>query len=904
MSEKITVIITFESQEAEIFTRKLSDKIKDTLKSFASKLNKSFKDLLFLYSGNKIEIGDMEKTFEQIMNSQAKEDGQLHIIAYESLVHQGNVIKIIFIFESAQILKIEGEKEEKLKDIFNRCKEENKLDLCNYDLMMFKYGDKAIDLNNKFDDIANKYDKKCLGMTILVYKKNPIKVNFIQEKAPIYSIECFMEDKIQDIINKYCSSNALNLSNLSFAYKAIPINNTQKTFNDLVIDKNTEVNESKILILKSSRFQGNTKMHIDITVISKTSPNKMPESENPIISSNINSSKQPLSDTPFQTTNQKKRTCIAITTLIVIILIIIIVAVVVIVLSKKKDENNDDTTYENTEININPTYPEIQVCDPGFYIPEDDITQEDCNSCSIEGCITCFGTYDNNECTNCGEDSIAHYENGKIIQCEKKCRSGPDEDCMKCNNDINKCEICNIGYNLVNATCRPDFFIKAVYETVSPGQRIDLIYSTPSDIKHMIIDGVKFTPNSKDYQFENKGEHIVYIQLPSSGLSINFLFLGIKYLKYVIFSDFDEYQPKLNFNRLFEQCENLVSVDLSKIAFLYSADFSFMFTGCRNLKNVNFKLDKIIAGSTGWMFYNCTSLTSIDISRIDLTNAVNLYYMFKGCISLEIIKFSKSKLEKAETMTEMFYDCNSLKSIDLSEFKPTKMSGMLRMFYNCYSLTSINLVNFYTHDVTSMESLFYNCTSLKKVDLTYFNTQKVINMKSVFQNCTSLELIIFGNNFYTNEVTIIDYIFYNCHSLTSIDISLNMPKVYSLSNMFYNCFNLKSIDLSKFIITSSTYHYEYMFYGCYSLTSIDFAKLAVELNNVYMNGIFNDCPNLRYVNITNVLSSADSKLFNLNISSSGKIIFKKTYYDYKMQYITDENKIYLVPSGWNYELLE
>ena len=218
MSEEITVIITFESQQAETFTRKLSDKIKDTLKLFASKLNKSFLDLLFLYSGNKLEISDMEKTFEQIMNSQAKEDGQMHIIAYESLVHQGNIIKIIFIFEFAQIFKIEGEKEEKLKEIFIRCKEENKLDFGNYDLMMFKYGDKVIDLNNKFDDIANKYDKKCLGMTILVYKKNQIKVNFIQEKKPIYSIECFMEDKIQDIINKYCSLNALNLSYLSFAH--------------------------------------------------------------------------------------------------------------------------------------------------------------------------------------------------------------------------------------------------------------------------------------------------------------------------------------------------------------------------------------------------------------------------------------------------------------------------------------------------------------------------------------------------------------------------------------------------------------------------------------------------------------------------------------------------------------
>ena len=65
----------------------------------------------------------------------------------------------------------------------------------------------------------------------------------------------------------------------------------------------TEDNESKILILKSSRLPVNTKKLIDIIDISKITQSKIPKSENPINSSKINSCKQPLAYTPFHQTN-------------------------------------------------------------------------------------------------------------------------------------------------------------------------------------------------------------------------------------------------------------------------------------------------------------------------------------------------------------------------------------------------------------------------------------------------------------------------------------------------------------------------------------------------------------------------------------------------------------------------
>ena len=42
----------------------------------------------------------------------------------------------------------------------------------------------------------------------------------------------------------------------------------------------------------------------------------------------------------------------------------------------------------------------------------------------------------------------------------------------------------------------------------------------------------------------------------------------------------------------------------------------------------------------------------------------------------------------------MFYECNSLTNIDLSNFNTQNVTNMSYMFYECSSLTNIDLSNF------------------------------------------------------------------------------------------------------------------------------------------------------------------------------------------------------------------
>ena len=138
--------------------------------------------------------------------------------------------------------------------------------------LIFKYGGKEIDLDKKFDDFANSFDKICLGMTIEVYDKkrinefNELTVNFYFKNATPYPIKCFKENKVKDILNNYASQNSLNIDNLSFKCGVIPINDTQQqqTFYQL-INNNVDMNSNDFTNATANTVNNDTN-EIDIIV--------------------------------------------------------------------------------------------------------------------------------------------------------------------------------------------------------------------------------------------------------------------------------------------------------------------------------------------------------------------------------------------------------------------------------------------------------------------------------------------------------------------------------------------------------------------------------------------------------------------------------------------------------------
>lgn len=124
-----------------------------------------------------------------------------------------------------------------------------------------------------------------------------------------------------------------------------------------------------------------------------------------------------------------------------------------------------------------------------------------------------------------------------------------------------------------------------------------------------------------------------------------------------------------------------------------------------------------------YAFYDCDSLTSVDLSSLTAVGGVS-------------------------AAGYAFYSCGSLASVDLSSLETVSGSHAFEYaFHNCTSLTSIDLSSLTTVPTTgdsAFRHAFSGCTSLTSVDLSSLATLKSTNaFQYAFQGCTSLTSLSF-----------------------------------------------------------------------------------------------------------------------------------------------------------------
>ena len=179
---------------------------------------------------------------------------------------------------------------------------------------------------------------------------------------------------------------------------------------------------------------------------------------------------------------------------------------------------------------------------------------------------------------------------------------------------------------------------------------------------------------------------------------------------------------------------------------------------------------------------------SISVIACDTTNVKNMRYMFYECSSLTKLDLNNFNTTNVTDMHSMFYECRSLTELDLKNFNTTKVTDMGCMFYECSKLENLKFrENFNTSNVTTMNNMFYKCSSLTKLDLKNFNTTKVTGMRGMFGECSSLRNLDLSN-FNTTNVTDMHSMFSGCSSLKNLNISnFNTENVMYEGNMFSGC---------------------------------------------------------------------------------------------------------------------
>ena len=301
-----------------------------------------------------------------------------------------------------------------------------------------------------------------------------------------------------------------------------------------------------------------------------------------------------------------------------------------------------------------------------------------------------------------------------------------------------------------------------------------------------------------------------------------------------------------------------------------------------------------------YMFYSCSSLTSLDVTHFNTAKVTDMGYMFYNCSSLTTIyASSKFVTPQVSTSFNMFYNCKKLKGEEeWTKGKATDKTyaktagGYFRdkaydnrpwvkyadgtLTFRCgykktlgeneYELNSgenwpkwftyaskiskvVFEASFANARPTNCYAWFVNFKNLTQIEgIENLNTENVTSMRDMFNGCSSL-ISLDVTNFNTAKVTDMRYMFYCCSKLTSLDVTkFNTEKVTNMSYMFYNCKALTSLDVTNFNSENVT-NMNWMFYNCSKLTSLDVTNFNTE-NVTNMSFMFSGCSTLTtiYVN--------------------------------------------------------
>ena len=239
-------------------------------------------------------------------------------------------------------------------------------------------------------------------------------------------------------------------------------------------------------------------------------------------------------------------------------------------------------------------------------------------------------------------------------------------------------------------------------------------------------------------------------------------------------------------------------------------DSSYLFAGLENLQQIIglANLDTTKITNMSWMFHECYSLASLDVSHFNTANVTNMSWMFTECYSLASLDVSHFNTANVTDMSWMFKNCSGITSLDVSKFDTTNVTDMSWMFAYCTRLTSLDLSHFNTSKVTNMRDMFNYCMNLTSLDLSNFNTAKVTDMYGMFKDClelTSLDLSNFNTANVTNTSWMFEDIFRLNHLILGSQIYFKYTDLKSVPNTGTKIPGTNRVVASPYWVATSGY---------------------------------------------------------------------------------------------------
>ena len=306
-----------------------------------------------------------------------------------------------------------------------------------------------------------------------------------------------------------------------------------------------------------------------------------------------------------------------------------------------------------------------------------------------------------------------------------------------------------------------------------------------------------------------------------------------------------------------------INANVTKVVFnssfadaLPTTTFSW-FSGMQNLQSItgmNEYLNTSEVTKMGNMFMDCGNLTILDLSGFNTSKVTSMNWMFGRCNNLRTIYVGNGWSTASVAYSNyMFNSCTSLVGgqgttydsshtnatyahIDGGPSNPGYFTEKGPEAYACYTSSNTTLTFYYDNQRSSRSGTTYDLNTGTNdtgwdTDGTKTSVTKVVFDPSFagarptttcdwFYGMTNLQSITGMEYLNTSEVIYMNWMFFGCTQLTSLDVShFNTSKVIYMNQMFKKCTGLTNLDLSSFNTTQVIFM-TYMFDGCTNLRTI------------------------------------------------------------------------------------
>ena len=199
-SGQIKICFTFDYQEKDTMYFDINEKLINVFQKYSEKKGMELDSLYFLCNGEKIE--DFQKTLDQLASTEDKRNMEIIILVFKvNLPDDESTIYTYFVTKfEAQMIPCK--KKDKIKDI---CNKYEKLTNIKPKSRIYKYKGVELDSEKTLDD----YDNINGVIFISVIPKTLILIIFAYLNV-LYNVECYKEDKIEDICNDFASKNNID----------------------------------------------------------------------------------------------------------------------------------------------------------------------------------------------------------------------------------------------------------------------------------------------------------------------------------------------------------------------------------------------------------------------------------------------------------------------------------------------------------------------------------------------------------------------------------------------------------------------------------------------------------------------------------------------------------------------